>query len=126
MHVTLFCTVYQGIPKIILNQLTYRYLFDQLCLHCLNSIIFQKHILLHEIFSIFGDLPDPAKQVRAFFLSLLMTTFHFVHQDIVILNFQVVQRHIPILVRSIGTSSDLLGIISAPPRGSENLVMKVC
>lgn len=39
---------------------------------------------------------------------------------------QVVHRHVPILVRNLGTSySELLRIISDPPQGSENLLMLV-
>ncbi|PON51152.1 Coatomer beta subunit [Parasponia andersonii] len=38
---------------------------------------------------------------------------------------QAVDRHIPILVRTMGSSSDLLEIISNPPIGSENLLLQV-
>ncbi|XVE97089.1 hypothetical protein REPUB_Repub02eG0280700 [Reevesia pubescens] len=38
---------------------------------------------------------------------------------------QVIHRHIPILVRTMGSSSDLLKIISDPPNGSKNLLMQV-
>ena len=38
---------------------------------------------------------------------------------------QAVQRQIPILVRTMGSSSDLLEIISDPPDGSQNLLMQV-
>uniref|UniRef100_A0A5B7B7R4 Symplekin n=1 Tax=Davidia involucrata TaxID=16924 RepID=A0A5B7B7R4_DAVIN len=38
---------------------------------------------------------------------------------------QAVQRQIPILVRTIGSSSELLEIISDPPTGSKNLLMQV-
>lgn len=38
---------------------------------------------------------------------------------------QAVDRHIPILVRTMGSSSDLLEIISDPPVGSENLLLQV-
>ncbi|XP_022151495.1 uncharacterized protein LOC111019424 [Momordica charantia] len=38
---------------------------------------------------------------------------------------QAVHDHIPILVRTMGSSSDLLEIITDPPSGSENLVMQV-
>ncbi|KAF3331748.1 symplekin isoform X1 [Carex littledalei] len=71
----------------------------QQCMSLYFALCTKKHNLLREIFSLFGDISDPAKQV--------------------------VHRHIPILIRSIGTSSVLLGIISDPPSGSENLVMKV-
>lgn len=39
---------------------------------------------------------------------------------------QAVHGQIPILVRTIGTSSQLLEIISDPPTGSVNLLMQVC
>ncbi|KAJ7961230.1 symplekin [Quillaja saponaria] len=38
---------------------------------------------------------------------------------------QGVHRHVPILVRTMGSSSDLLEIIADPPNGSENLLMQV-
>lgn len=38
---------------------------------------------------------------------------------------QAVHRQIPLLVRTIGSSSDLLDIISEPPTGSEGLVTQV-
>ncbi|KAA3464831.1 Symplekin [Gossypium australe] len=38
---------------------------------------------------------------------------------------KAIHRHIPILVRTMGLSSDLLEIISDPPSGSENLLMQV-
>ncbi|KAJ1699001.1 hypothetical protein LUZ63_007513 [Rhynchospora breviuscula] len=71
----------------------------QQCMSLYFALCTKKHNLLREIFLIFGDVPHHAKQV--------------------------VHRHIPILIRSIGTSSDLLGILSDPPSASEELVMKV-
>ncbi|CAL1399353.1 unnamed protein product [Linum trigynum] len=38
---------------------------------------------------------------------------------------QAVHKHIPILVRTMGSSSELLGIISDPPEGSEKLLTQV-
>lgn len=38
---------------------------------------------------------------------------------------QAVSHHIPKLVRTMGSSRDLLNIISDPPAGSENLLMQV-
>lgn len=38
---------------------------------------------------------------------------------------QAVHRQIPILVRTVGSSPELLAIISDPPTGSEDLLMKV-
>uniref|UniRef100_A0A9I9E091 Symplekin n=1 Tax=Cucumis melo TaxID=3656 RepID=A0A9I9E091_CUCME len=38
---------------------------------------------------------------------------------------QALHDHIPILVRTMGSSSDLLEILTDPPSGSENLVMQV-
>ncbi|KAJ6810795.1 uncharacterized protein M6B38_104700 [Iris pallida] len=38
---------------------------------------------------------------------------------------QAVQRHVPTLVRTLGSSSELLDIISDPPEGSESLIMQV-
>lgn len=40
---------------------------------------------------------------------------------------QAVHRHIPILIRALGSSySELLHIISDPPQGSEHLLTQVC
>lgn len=38
---------------------------------------------------------------------------------------QAVHRQIPLLVRTIGASRDLLDIVSDPPAGSEGLVIQV-
>lgn len=38
---------------------------------------------------------------------------------------QAIKRHIPILVRTMGSSSGLLEIISEPPSGSESLLVQV-
>ncbi|KAJ3682829.1 hypothetical protein LUZ60_013056 [Juncus effusus] len=71
----------------------------QRCMSLYFALCTKKHALLNEIFAIFGSIPEPAKQA--------------------------VNRHIPILVRTIGTSPDLLGIISDPPNCSNELIMKV-
>ncbi|KAF8680719.1 hypothetical protein HU200_045560 [Digitaria exilis] len=59
----------------------------------------KKHSLLRHVFAIYGSLPQAAKQA--------------------------VQRQVPILIRTIGSSPDLLGIISDPPGDSRDLVMQV-
>ncbi|KAG9453394.1 hypothetical protein H6P81_006298 [Aristolochia fimbriata] len=71
----------------------------QRCMSLYFALCTKKHSLLRQIFVIYKDLPKAAKQA--------------------------VHRHIPILVRTIGTSSELLAIISAPPDGSESLLMQV-
>lgn len=59
----------------------------------------KKHSLLRHIFTIYERIPAAAKQA--------------------------VHRHIPILIRTVGASSELLGIISDIPVGSKNLLMQV-
>ncbi|ONM61130.1 HEAT repeat-containing protein [Zea mays] len=59
----------------------------------------KKHSLLRHVFAIYGNLPQAAKQA--------------VHQQV------------PILIRTIGSSSDLLGIISDPPADCRDLLMQV-
>ncbi|CAN6169343.1 unnamed protein product [Urochloa humidicola] len=59
----------------------------------------KKHSLLRHVFAIYGSLPQAAKQA--------------------------VHRQVPILIRTIGCSPDLLGIISDPPGGSRDLLMQV-
>ncbi|PIA32259.1 hypothetical protein AQUCO_04500095v1 [Aquilegia coerulea] len=59
----------------------------------------KKHSLLHKVFIIYNSIPEAVKQA--------------------------VHRQIPILVRTIGTSSELLAIISDPPTGSESLLTQV-
>lgn len=60
----------------------------------------KNHALLHQVFCVYGQAPKAVKQA--------------------------VHRHIPILVRTVGSSSvELLQVISDPPQGSENLLMQV-
>uniref|UniRef100_A0A0D9X398 Symplekin C-terminal domain-containing protein n=1 Tax=Leersia perrieri TaxID=77586 RepID=A0A0D9X398_9ORYZ len=59
----------------------------------------KKHSLLQHVFAIYGSLPQAAKQA--------------------------VHRQIPILIRTIGSSPSLLGIISDPPTDSCDLLMQV-
>uniref|UniRef100_A0A0A9CU21 Symplekin C-terminal domain-containing protein n=1 Tax=Arundo donax TaxID=35708 RepID=A0A0A9CU21_ARUDO len=59
----------------------------------------KKHSLLRHVFAIYGGLPQAAKQA--------------------------VHRQVPILIRTIGSSRDLLGIISDPPDDCRDLLMQV-
>ncbi|KAG8099005.1 hypothetical protein GUJ93_ZPchr0013g34508 [Zizania palustris] len=59
----------------------------------------KKHSLLRHVFAMYGRLPRAAKQA--------------------------VHRQVPILIRTIGSSPDLLGIISDPPADSQDLLMQV-
>ena len=60
----------------------------------------KNHALLHQVFCVYGQTPKAVKQA--------------------------VHWHIPILVRTVGSSSvELLQVISDPPQGSENLLMQV-
>uniref|UniRef100_A0A453AJ80 Symplekin C-terminal domain-containing protein n=1 Tax=Aegilops tauschii subsp. strangulata TaxID=200361 RepID=A0A453AJ80_AEGTS len=62
-------------------------------------ILLQKHSLLRRVFEIYGSLPQAAKQA--------------------------VHRQVPILIRTIRSSPDLLGIISDPPADCRDLLMQV-
>uniref|UniRef100_A0ACD5YTB7 Uncharacterized protein n=2 Tax=Avena sativa TaxID=4498 RepID=A0ACD5YTB7_AVESA len=59
----------------------------------------KKHSLLQRVFAIYGKLPQAAKQA--------------------------VHKQVPILIRTIRSSPDLLGIISDPPADSRELLMQV-
>ncbi|XVF08283.1 hypothetical protein REPUB_Repub06bG0213100 [Reevesia pubescens] len=69
------------------------------CMSLYFALCTKKHSLFRQIFIVYGSASKAVKQA--------------------------IQRHIPILVRTMGTSSDLLEVISDPPSGSENLLMQV-
>lgn len=69
------------------------------CVQLYFALCTKKHALLQQIFSAYKKAPKAAKQA--------------------------VQRQIPILIRTIRSSPELLCIISNPPEGSENLLMQV-
>lgn len=71
----------------------------QRCMSLYFALCTKKHSLFRKIFILYKDASNVVKQA--------------------------VQRHIPILVRTIGSSSELLEIIADPPGGSENLLMQV-
>lgn len=71
----------------------------QRCMSLYFALCTKKHSLFRQIFVIYRSTSKAVKQA--------------------------VQRQIPILVRTMGSSSDLLEIISDPPNGSENLLMQV-
>ncbi|TYH89625.1 hypothetical protein ES332_D01G276300v1 [Gossypium tomentosum] len=71
----------------------------QRCMSLYFALCTKKHSLFGQIFIIYSSA---SKEVK-----------------------QAIHRHIPILVRTMGLSSDLLEIISDPPSGSENLLMQV-
>ncbi|KAA8517805.1 hypothetical protein F0562_015279 [Nyssa sinensis] len=71
----------------------------QRCMSLYFALCTKKHSLFRQIFVIYRSTSNAVKQA--------------------------VQRQIPILVRTIGSSSELLEIISDPPTGSENLLMQV-
>ncbi|TKY63502.1 Symplekin protein [Spatholobus suberectus] len=71
----------------------------QRCMSLYFALCTKKHSLFRQIFVIYRSTSKAVKQA--------------------------VHRQIPILVRTMGTSSDLLEIISDPPNGSENLLMQV-
>ncbi|EPS64126.1 hypothetical protein M569_10655, partial [Genlisea aurea] len=66
---------------------------------CTKVILLRKHSLLREVFDAYEGASEVAKQA--------------IHQQI------------PLLVRTIGSSPDLLTIISDPPTGSEGLIIQV-
>ncbi|XP_065010701.1 uncharacterized protein LOC135640318 isoform X2 [Musa acuminata AAA Group] len=71
----------------------------QRCMSLYFALCTKKHSLLREIFTIYKNISKAAKEA--------------------------VHRQIPILVRTVGSSPELLAIISDPPTGSEDLLMKV-
>ncbi|XP_061955032.1 uncharacterized protein LOC133677183 isoform X2 [Populus nigra] len=71
----------------------------QRCLSLYFALCTKKHSLFRQIFIVYKSASKAVKQA--------------------------VNQHIPILVRTMGSSSDLLEIISDPPIGSENLLMQV-
>ncbi|KAF2306386.1 hypothetical protein GH714_017289 [Hevea brasiliensis] len=71
----------------------------QRCMSLYFALCTKKHSLFRQIFLIYKSTSKAVKQA--------------------------VHRHIPILVRTMGSSSELLEILSDPPIGSENLLMQV-
>ncbi|KAJ1396171.1 Symplekin/Pta1, N-terminal [Sesbania bispinosa] len=71
----------------------------QRCMSLYFALCTKKHSLFRQIFVIYRSTSKAVKQA--------------------------VHRQIPILVRTMGSSSDLREIISDPPNGSENLLMQV-
>lgn len=72
----------------------------QRCMSLYFALCSKKHGLLHKVFIIYGHAPKAVKQA--------------------------VHRHIPTLVRAIGSSSsELLQILSDPPHGSESILLQV-
>ncbi|XP_010423951.1 PREDICTED: uncharacterized protein LOC104708990 [Camelina sativa] len=71
----------------------------QRCLSLYFALCTKKHSLFVHVFSIYKNALDPVKQA--------------------------IHLQIPILVRTMGSSSELLKIIADPPSGSENLLMQV-
>ncbi|XVF55087.1 hypothetical protein PTKIN_Ptkin06aG0008400 [Pterospermum kingtungense] len=71
----------------------------QQCMSLYFALCTKKHSLFRQIFIIYNSASKALKQA--------------------------IHRHIPILVRTMGSSSDLLEIISDPPSGSENLLIQV-
>ncbi|OVA02697.1 Protein of unknown function DUF3453 [Macleaya cordata] len=71
----------------------------QRCMSLYFALCTKKHSLFRQIFLIYKSIPKAVTEA--------------------------VHRHIPILVRTIGSSPELLAIISDPPSGSESLLMQV-
>ncbi|KAL8093049.1 hypothetical protein AgCh_035073 [Apium graveolens] len=71
----------------------------QRCMSLYFALCTKKHSLFREVFVVYDSMSEEAKQA--------------------------VHGQIPILVRTIGTSSQLLEIISDPPTGSGNLLLQV-
>ncbi|KAF7006451.1 hypothetical protein CFC21_021497 [Triticum aestivum] len=83
----------------VADALTLMSLYFALCTKHMVCILLQKHSLLRRVFEIYGSLPQAAKQA--------------------------VHRQVPILIRTIRSSPDLLGIISDPPAHCRDLLMQV-
>jgi symplekin len=72
----------------------------QRCMSLFFALCTKRHVLLRQLFQVYGRSPKAVKQA--------------------------VHRHIPILFRTIGSSSqELLQLIADPPAGSENLLLQV-
>ncbi|KAL7095340.1 hypothetical protein ACP275_10G018000 [Erythranthe tilingii] len=71
----------------------------QRCMSLYFALCTKKHSLLRQIFDVYKDTSKMAKQT--------------------------VHRQIPLLVRTIGSSRDLLDVVSDPPAGSEELIIQV-
>ncbi|GAV75491.1 DUF3453 domain-containing protein/Symplekin_C domain-containing protein [Cephalotus follicularis] len=71
----------------------------QRCMSLYFALCTKKHSLFHQIFLLYDRASKAVKQA--------------------------VQLHVPILVRTMGSSLELLEIISDPPSGSENLLLQV-
>jgi symplekin len=72
----------------------------QRCMSLFFALCTKRHALLRQLFQVYGRSPKAVKQA--------------------------VHRHIPILFRTIGSSSqELLQLIADPPAGSENLLLQV-
>ncbi|VYS65520.1 unnamed protein product [Arabidopsis thaliana] len=71
----------------------------QRCLSLYFALCTKKHSLFVHVFSIYKNASDPVKQA--------------------------IHLQIPILVRTMGSSSELLKIIADPPSGSDNLLIQV-
>ncbi|XP_052176977.1 uncharacterized protein LOC127791181 isoform X2 [Diospyros lotus] len=84
-----------GVPQNLSTSLTEA----QRCMSLYFALCTKKHTLFREIFVVYKSTSDAVKQA--------------------------VHNQIPILVRTIGSSSELLEIISDPPTGSENLLLQV-
>ncbi|XP_020672070.1 uncharacterized protein LOC110092056 isoform X1 [Dendrobium catenatum] len=75
------------------------FLEAQRCISLYFALCTKKHSLLRQIFAIYKRIPKAA--------------------------IEAVHRHIPILVRTIGSSPELLSIVLDPPPGSDGLLMLV-
>lgn len=134
MHVTLFCPVYQGYildfnsSFLLLNGWSSHFPFKKLII--LRFFDRQKHSLFRQIFVIYKDASKVVKQVWLIYLGVWCRSwqnscYFCCELSLIYYMLQAVERHIPILVRTMGPSSELLEIISDPPSASENLLMQV-
>ncbi|XP_020087002.1 uncharacterized protein LOC109709265 isoform X3 [Ananas comosus] len=71
----------------------------QRCMSLYFALCTKKHSLLRQIFTIYKSIPKDGKQA--------------------------VHRQIPILIRTIGSSPEVISIVLDPPAGSESLLMQV-
>lgn len=135
VHVIIFCPVHKGLPYFIFN-ITYcrlsnfsTYIMRLMPYTWLVNLLLQKHSLFRQIFVIYKSTSKAVKQVQ--FISGLWLSYLDIQHScyelvfLIICMVQAVHRHIPILVRTIGSSPELLEIISDPPPGSKNLLTQV-
>ncbi|KAK9699144.1 hypothetical protein RND81_08G155600 [Saponaria officinalis] len=95
-HTTSACNTHSRTPESISSTSLSE---AQRCMSLYFALCTKKHALLRQVFAIYKSSPDSVKQA--------------------------IDGHMPILIRTMGSSPSLLEIISDPPDGSESLLIQV-